>query len=232
MGLVENLLANYAYIGRSYDDPTQLNIVHRNNGAGHYINREVLCTDEPLSWIGYGDELILKIRSDEVLHCDKRNLQRICGGQRSGVLRRARERVNGGHYDLINFQIAKAKIKEYNTEVDDENNYVIKDVTILRCKVVPSQRSIDYNVSLIFYKESGEYIPAPCSRCDCPHGTLLCSHMIGLLGVIAIIQIKLATFSAAEIQRIMAPPIRRNNNCLISIKYVSSDLWKKHMAEV
>ena len=54
-----------------------------------------------------------------------------------------------------------------------------------------------YAVNLIFSTHSEErneigsrYIRTPYSHCDCPAGQMFCSHMLGFLGILRIIQQK------------------------------------------
>lgn len=62
-------------------------------------------------------------------------------------------------------------------------------------KSTPSMKANTYAVNLIFKlgitdgnDVADRYLKSPYSHCDCPAGQMFCSHMLGFLGIIRIIQ--------------------------------------------
>ena len=94
-------------------------------------------------------------------------------GKRNGVRRRALQRLRNGHYYLDSLRSAKVK-----SRLDKDNK--TKNLTVIRCEVLASQRGEIYRVYLVI-NENGHYIKSPYSRCSCAAGNMFCAHMLGLL---------------------------------------------------
>ena len=117
-------------------------------------------------------------------------------GHRGGVENRAMRLIKGGHFDLSTLKSCKIKCR--------------LDLNMISCimyqiQSTPSMKTNAYAVNLIF-SELGEgrneigsrYIRTPYSHCDCPAGQMFCSHMLGFLGILRIIQEnKLLSYAAA-----------------------------------
>ena len=122
---------------------------------------------------------ILKIVSDKLVKINEDTITEIFGKWRSGVKQRAHTRVVSGHFDISTIKYTKCKIKI-------DNNNVTCIVLCIDC--VPSYKSQLYNVMLLFQESDGSYIGSPFSRCCCPAGRVFCSHMLGFIEILYLIQ--------------------------------------------
>ena len=55
--------------------------------------------------------------------------------------------------------------------------------------------------------DEGNFVPAPVSRCECPAGFLFCSHMLGVLCILYLIQ-KDENLDIAGLKEMMPPPVK------------------------
>ena len=123
------------------------------------------------------DELF--VVDDDIIDVMNQNLDRY------GVKQRAFHRVTNAHFDL-----ASMTCKECTGTVEKLSN---RKLYLLQIKCTPSQRSDDYVVSL--YIDKGNIISnrcslllAPYSRCDCLSGRMGCSHLLGFLTLLRLLQ--------------------------------------------
>ena len=77
----------------------------------------------------------------------------------------------------------------------------LKDLTIIQCEVLASQRGDIYRVNIVV-NGSGHYIKAPFSRCSCAAGNLFCAHMLGLMCLCQVAQLN-PTWDRIELQSVM-----------------------------
>jgi hypothetical protein len=147
-------------------------------GVGHYITLEVLTCEAPLNWDKNGQRVIEQIKDVEI-RFDEDFILKYFGDGRNGVRRRAWGRIVGGHFDLKTLQ---------STECKCLTNNGIEDVYIFSIKCSPSMKKEVYPIYLIFKKSDNQFLQAPASRCNCPAGRLFCSHMLGFIVLLSMIQ--------------------------------------------
>ena len=132
------------------------------------------------------DQKIIKIIKDELLVVDDAIIDKMNQNlDRYGVKQRAFHRVTNAHFDL-----ATMTCKECTGTVEKLAN---RKLYLLQIKCTPSQKSEDYMVSL--YIDKGNLISnrcslllAPYSRCDCLSGRMGCSHLLGFLTLLRLLQ--------------------------------------------
>lgn len=104
-------------------------------------------------------------------------------GHRGGVENRSMRLIPGGHFDLSTLKSCKIKCKVNNEMID---------CVMFQMKSTPSMKSNAYAVNIVFSTDvsdiGGRFIKSPYSHCDCPAGQMFCSHMLGFLGIMRIIQ--------------------------------------------
>ena len=116
-------------------------------------------------------------------------------GTRPGVRLRATLRVNSGNFDIKTLLIAEATL---NGDID---------ATIIRCKCTPSMKANVYDVSLVFKKhDNGWIFDRQSSLCDCPNGCFFCSHMLGLMLVLYILQ--KGGRNEDQLKALLPPPVK------------------------
>ena len=141
-----------------------------------------------VKWNSDGEFCFSKIRDLRVTPLiDNTFIEKIFG-RRGGVENRAIRLIVGGHFDLTTVKSSEIKCK-----VSGNNLHC----TMFQIKSIPSMKANAYEVNLIFRAgvndsdETGDrFIKSPFSHCDCPAGQMFCSHMLGFLGIIRIIQKK------------------------------------------
>jgi hypothetical protein len=124
----------------------------------------------------------------------------IFGPGKNGIRYRACCRLKGGNYDMTSLQHALVKV--------DNGEGTGVDAVAIRIKVTPSMKSDDYWSILVFQdKADGALFLAPHSGCECPCGLAVCSHSLGQMGIMYLIQSRkyrnYNMFSAA-----LPPPIK------------------------
>lgn len=139
-------------------------------------------------WITDGDIVSADIRDPEVTPVVNPSFITTIFGRRGGVENRAIRLIQGGHFDLSTLKSYKIKCKL---------NLAMVDYIMFQIQSTPSMKANAYAVNLIFSAHSDErneigsrYIRTPYSHCDCPAGQMFCSHMLGFLGILRIIQEK------------------------------------------
>ena len=107
-------------------------------------------------------------------------------GHRGGVENRAMRLIPGGHFDLATLKMCR---------LDCKINNAMEGCIMYQIKSTPSMKANAYAVNLIFRTgqvdgdhEADRFVKSPYSHCDCPAGQMFCSHMLGFLGIIRIIQ--------------------------------------------
>jgi 5'-3' exonuclease len=177
--------------GINNDDAVDMALVYLNeNKDTAYRSWESLQppTSAGIIWSADGDSTLQKLRLQEpdgsrMVHIlDNEYVNSIFGIRRSGVRSRAMLRVKDGHYNLKKLYTCDAVLSNQN------NNEEPQPVTVFKFVVTPSLKSEEYDMYLVFQKGTGHYIFAPVSRCSCPAGRYLCSHMLGGLQLLAILQ--------------------------------------------
>ena len=148
-----------------------------NEGTHHYTSDEDLyvALGTSIDWSD-NDDTILKLIM-KVQQLDDNYITNIFGERRNGIRTRALIACKSGNIDPSTLKVAEAKSK-----VDNE------DVYLFRVFISPSLKSKPYWTTLVFKKETGEYVPSPTSRCDCPAGALFCSHMLAFLLMLMVVQ--------------------------------------------
>jgi len=132
------------------------------------------------------DQKIIKIIKDELFLVEDDIIDNMNQNlDRYGVKQRAFHRVTNAHFDL-----ATMTCKECTGTVEKLAN---RKLYLLQIKCTPSQKSEDYMVSL--YIDKGNLINdrcslllAPYSRCDCLSGRMGCSHLLGFLTLLRLLQ--------------------------------------------
>ena len=107
-------------------------------------------------------------------------------GHRGGVENRAMRLICGGHFDLSTLKVCL---------IDCKFEDVAVKCIMYQIKSTPSMKANAYAVNLVFKirmidgnDEAERFVRSPYSHCDCPAGQMFCSHMLGFLGIIRIIQ--------------------------------------------
>jgi hypothetical protein len=182
-----------------------------------FIHWETLSADEPSTWT-YDSVVIFAFVRDTVFGVNATSVATVFGDGRNGVRLRALRRFNGGHYDVATIAMRTAIIQATSAPV-----------TLLQCECCPSMKSDRTYTVIIALSVSGEYINFPVSRCDCPNGTFFCSHMLGFLLILRVIQQQL-DWTLADLASAMVAPVMVVSRMAIpfSLIYERSD---KAMAE-
>lgn len=148
-------------------------------------------------WILDRDSVFNQIRDLEITpNLDKDFLDEVFG-HRGGVENRAMRLIAGGHFDLMTIKSCKTNCRI---------NGVMTPCIMFQIQSTPSMKANAYEVNIIFKTGTDEsavigarYIRSPYSHCDCPAGQMFCSHMLGFLGILRVIQQKvLITHTAAK----------------------------------
>ena len=139
---------------------------------------------------------------------DANTFNEIFGERKNGIRHRALLRIKSGHLDPQTLRSTRAQLRGARVEC-----------FLFVVKVTPSMKAETYQVVVAANATTGEYIPAPCSRCDCQNGRLLCSHMLALLGMIYLVQ-QHPNWSLDDLITAMPPPVKSMQNKPIPFDYV------------
>lgn len=178
-------------------------------GVGHYINWETLTCNQTIEWKG-GDYMMGTIRADILLITDDM-VDEVFGPGQPALREKAKVKVKSGHYDMATLQLGAALLDE---GVPDTPSRVI----VIACMVAASYKSDVYRVLLVFRTEDKKFVGFPTSRCQCKNGRVFCSHMLGMLFVIAMIQ-KFKNVTFQELVDIMPDPIQTLRGLLMPLSY-------------
>jgi len=155
------------------------------------------------------EDLFAKIRSLPEINDD---MMAVAFGNKVNT-ERAYTNVVGGQYDLSTLTTCStAKFIEG------------EGVTIFKIVVSPSLKQNPYFVHLVF-KKDGTFASEGISRCGCPIGRIICSHMLGLLLIFRLIQQQ----KEMDLDNFMKkmPPYVRNVNCIVNSSYFFNPHSKK-----
>ena len=141
-----------------------------------------------VEWNLNGDSVFNQIRDLDITpDLDKDFIDKIFG-HRCGVENRAMRLIAGGHFDLSTIK---------SCQIQCEFNGSMAPCTMFQIKSTPSMKANACAVNLVFKmgsintdETSDRYMRSPYSHCDCPAGQMFCSHMLGFLGIVRIVQNK------------------------------------------
>ena len=132
--------------------------------------------------------------------------------------------LEGGSVDITSFRLCRVQLIK-----PDQN----ADVFVIQVNNTASCKSLTYITNIVLsadphFKFNGAYFGDRISRCTCPNGRLLCSHMATTLCVLQLIQL-LDDSSASQFLRAFPQPIRLTSQFFIAISYVYNKgvMWKK-----
>ena len=175
-----------------------------------------------IMWKTVGEEVFTIIRNNiHVPNIDNSFLQRIVFSvsKRTGVKRRAELLIQNGNFDLSTLKVRFGKCGD-------------KPCTLLQIVSTPSMKRKPYKVSLAFYNNCTDSLVPSISGCECiaglnEHG---CSHTVGFLNFLALIQ-KKETMPWDKFAQIMPPPVYSITDLGIPLAYVSFEPNKKRKRE-
>jgi hypothetical protein len=148
------------------------------DGVGKYVSWETLTTDTVIDWKG-GDAMWAIIR-ESFPSMNDRLVTETFGRKQPALRLKSKRYIRSGHYDYETMRVGNAMLK-----IGDVDN---NPVMILKIDCCASLRSDVYEVLLVFNSADRSFQSFPVSRCSCKNGRVFCSHMLGLMFVISIIQ--------------------------------------------
>ena len=183
----------------------------------HYERWEALTnmTNDAVTW-SYGDTLLELIRSEDILQIDAATITSVFG-LNNGVRRRAVVRVNSGHYDVTTWKSTTVKLVATG-----------ETVRLLSIQCTPSMKNEVYAVYLAFC--DGKLLPVP-SRCDCPNGQLFCSHMLGQLLLLYLLQ-RNTTWDMNALKLALPQPVKSVQGLPIAMQYAFGSRAKELQTEI
>lgn len=137
-------------------------------------------------------------------------------GLNNGVRRRAVVRVNSGHYDVTTWKTTTVKLLSTG-----------ETVTLLSIICTPSMKNEVYAVYLAF--SGGKFLLQP-SRCDCPNGKLFCSHMLGQLLLLYLMQ-RNANWNIDALKLALPQPVKSVQGLPIAMQYAYGSKEKEAQTE-
>ena len=160
--------------------PLPIRTATDNEGAGYQRYQHVKARQEgqPVQWVEDGDGVFLVVRTMSA-HIDYRYVNAVFPPSQRGVIARSKRLLLSGAYDMDTLKYAPA------LAVHAEINL---PAVMFMIEAVPSCLANPYSVCLLFREDNGSFLTTPHSYCTCPHGTLFCSHMLGFLNVLGLIQ--------------------------------------------
>ena len=129
-----------------------------------------------VTWIRKDDMFALLRNVQVFFTVNENSIDKIFGTPFNGIRRRAEQCALGGHVDVTTMKCA------YVQKIDDKS-----PVFLVTASVTPTVKTDAYWTTIMVDRQ-GQYLCSPYSGCDCPVGQLFCSHMLGLLLIIMIIQ--------------------------------------------
>jgi hypothetical protein len=179
-------------------------------GDGQYVIWDVLKSDNKVEWMGAvensGMELLSMLR-DHIVKIDDTVIDETFGVGKPGIRQRAQRCVAGGHINLSTMKFTRVKQKVRGT-----------GVILLTVQITPSVKASLYWTSLVFDEQSGNLLTTPFSGCDCPVGNLFCSHMLGLMLLIMMLQSNKLNIN--ELLRYLPPPVMSLQNLPVYAAFV------------
>ena len=180
--------------------------------AKSYISCDTITILSETTWTTDGEELINAIRSEGTPRINADYINSIFGPGKNGIRERAWLRFESGHLDMDTLQM---------TDNEMVLNGKKEKVRIFTIKVTPSMKNVVYSVYIIF-TASGIYVSKQ-SKCDCPNGWLLCSHLLAVLLVFYLIQ-KQDDWTYDDVKTFCPPPIKSLQSVPLSAQYVFGEL--------
>ncbi len=114
-------------------------------------------------------QIILTLRNpNAIVKITSALLNQLCYGG-FAIQERVNNLYQGGHILVHSIR---------NTECMYGSGISGTKVWVIRFVVVASQKTRMYNVTLGFHHDTKEFLTTPCSSCECPAGSLMCSHII------------------------------------------------------
>jgi len=111
-----------------------------------------------------------------------REVNIIFGKGVNGVRERGQALVEGGNYRIDSLTCRNVMSKDPSDR---------SDLVVFRCNCRASQKPDVYIVHLVFEQTTGgSFRSCPYSTCSCRDGELFCSHMIGLIVILGLAQIR------------------------------------------
>jgi len=216
VGNVEKLERQH---GKLAPKPKQLSEIK--NSKSYQILEAMTTAGTKVNWISDSDKVFTLVRRLKKL--DNKEIFRIFGAF-NGIRHRALRRVDGGHYNLDTLQCCTAVLKEGSVPC-----------VMFKIQVTPSFKANCYWSTLVFEAAScGHFIPAPASRCECPTGQYFCSHMLGAIIVLYLIQVN-PSWDKDDLICALSPPIKSIQSCPIPWNFVfgkdSEETFIRHNAK-
>ena len=144
-------------------------------GDGQYIVWGVVKTDHEVEWIT--ENAMFDVLRNKFFKITDDSLTLIFGERKNGVRHRAELYTTGGHINATTMKLSKVK------KISDNS-----DVIMFTAYVTPTVKSKQYWTTVMVDFTNGAYLHNPYSGCDCPAGQFFCSHMLGLLTYVGLIQ--------------------------------------------
>ena len=170
-----------------------------------------------VQWNLDGDYNFAQIRVSEVTPPINEEFIDAIFGHRGGVENRAMRLIPGGHFSMSTLKICRITCKRSG---------VNEECVMYQIKSTPSMKANEYAVNLVFRKgildhdEVGvRFVRSPYSHCDCPAGQMFCSHMLGFLGILRVIQEHLL-LSYSKISALFPPSVKALSSTGILLEYV------------
>ena len=140
-------------------------------------------------------------------------------------IERVSRMFEGGSTDLSTLKLSKVRLSHGNGN---------KEVFMIQVDNCASVKSTTYVTTIMFstdpqYKYEGAYFGDRVSRCTCPNGRLLCSHMAMTLSVLQLIQEFGSESSADFFLKSYPEPVKLIANRFIPSRYVYGKgcFWEK-----
>ena len=192
--------------GASAPQPVQRATIGQN--VSNYVDLEALTEAGPNGLIWDQTVNTLKLMRESFVALDATAINKIFGERKNGIRQRALLRIKSGHLDPRTLKSTRAKLRGTSIEC-----------FLFVVKVTPSMKAETYQVVIAANAATGEYKPAPCSRCDCPNGRLLCSHMLASLSMIYLVQ-QHPSWCLGDLIAAMPPPVKSMQNKPIPFDFV------------
>jgi len=143
-------------------------------------------------------EAMQQLRSLTIV--DDNYINVVYGKGRNGIRNRALERLRGGQYHPRSLQMAMVEERSSG-----------QHCFLFRCLCTPSRNSDDYLVHVCF-DSHGEFMTTPVSRCECPSGQYLDTHILGALLIISLVQHHTDWTSEGKLCEALPIPIKTLRN--------------------
>ncbi len=186
-------------------------LIIQNTESGHYIDiHRFRSMDDSTSieWMKKLDLIFAVLRSDCIAPITPAVMNPLVNN-RPSACQRVMRLISSGNYDLNSMKLSNCILSIHGNV----------EVSVLCITVTPSMKSNEYICTAVFNKVSGQFIPPPASSCECPAGSFLCCHLIGLLTLICQIQ-TLKELSEEEFLKVFPEPIKSVTSLCIPLELV------------